>query len=397
MDFDFNDEQRAFRKEVSDWLDEELTPAVRDEFERDATYLRVPIKWTEDELEFNRKLGAKGWIGIHWPKKYGGGGRSLFHQFIIIDELASRYASICNCQALIIVPSLLAFGSEEQKMNIVPRVARGEIEVALGYTEPHAGSDLSNIGIRAVEDDDSFVINGTKMFNTMAHWASYHWLAARTDTEANPRFKGITMFLVDLKTPGITVELLRTIDGSRTNMVYYDNVRVPKTCIVGELNRGFYVMMGALDEERLFVFTPSTYKALLDELVEYAKATRRGGACLFNNPLVRRKLAELDTEIECATLLYDKAIWLVANKMKATVEASVLKVFLSELGQRFMTVASQILGAKGQLRRDSPHVPLRGMVEMGKLATILHTIGGGTSEIMRDIIAQRECGLPRLR
>jgi 3-oxocholest-4-en-26-oyl-CoA dehydrogenase alpha subunit len=397
MDFDFTDEQLAFKKEVSDWLDEELTSEVRAEFERDSTYLRVPLKWTAGELNFNRRIGGKGWIGVHWPTKYGGGGRSLVEQFIVIDELAARSVTICNGQSLIVVPSLLVFGSEEQKLSVIPRVARGEIEVALGYTEPQAGSDLSNIGIRAVEDGDCFVINGSKMFNTMAHWASYHWLAARTDTKAVPRSRGITMFLVDMASRGITVEPLRTIDGSRTNMVYYDNVRVPRSCMIGDLNKGFYVMMRALDEERLYILTPSTYRALLADLVEYTKTTIRCGSSLFDNVLVRRRLAELDTEIECANLLYQKSIWMVANNIKATVETSVFKVFLSELGQRFMATASQILGAKSQLRRESNWVPLRGMIEMGELATILHTIGGGTSEIMRNIIAMRGCNLPRSR
>lgn len=397
MDVEFTDEQKAFRKEVSDWLDNELTPELREEFDRDTTYLRTPIEWTPGELEFNRKLGAKGWIGIHWPKKYGGGGRSSIEQFIVVDELASRSVTICNCQALIIVPSLMAYGSEEQKMEVIPRVARGEIEVALGYTEPEAGSDLSNISIRAVEDGDYYVITGSKMFNTMVHWASYHWLAARTDTHVTPKHKGVTMFLVDLKTPGITVDIVRTIDGARTNMVFYDNVRIPKRCVVGEPNKGFYIMMGALDEERLLIFSPSFYRSLFNDLVEYVRKTYRDGSRLFDNPIVRRKLAEMDVEIECAGLIHQKAIWMVANKIGATVEASILKVFLGELGQHFVVLANQILGAKGQLRRSSKWAPLRGMIEEGGLATILHTIGGGTSEIMRDVIAQRGCELPRLR
>lgn len=397
MDFELTKAQEAFRKEISNWLDRELSSGLRDKFEANASLLRIPIQWTPEQLEFNRKIGAMGWIGIHWPKEYGGGGRPLMDQFIILDELASRAVCICNQQSLIIVPSLLVHGSEEQKRATIPYVAKGEMELSLGYTEPEAGSDLSNLSIRAVADGDYFVINGQKMFNTMAHWASYHWLAARTDPEVVQRSRGITMFLVDLKLPGIKVHLLETIDGARTNMVFYDDVRVHKSCMVGELNRGFHIIMAALDEERLLIFSPQIYRMVLRELVDYAKATRRMGASLFDNPIIRRKLAEIETELECANLLYQKAIWMVQNKIKASVECSIVKLFLSEFGQRFMATANQILGIKGQLRHESKWAPIRGFVEAGSLATIFHTIGGGTSEIMRDIIAVRGCELPRSR
>lgn len=396
MDFEVTEQQKAFMNEVSNWLDKELTPELREEFERDMAYVRIPVALSDRVLEFNRKLGAKGWIGIHWPKEYGGGGRSVIDQLIIIDELASRYAMIANCQALMIVPSLLANGTEEQKMEVIPKVARGEIEVGLGYSEPEAGSDLSNIGIRAVQDGDYYLINGKKKFNTGIHWASYHWLAARTDPNAVPKHKGITMFLVDMKTPGITVEPLHTIDDARTNMVYYDNVRVPKKCIVGQKNKGFYVMMGALDEERLLIFSPRFYGALLKELVKYTKETFRDGELLCKNPIIRQKLAKLDVEIECGTLLYHKAIWMVDNRIPATVETAIYKLFMSETGQRFVTTAKEIIGTVGQLRRNSKWACLRGLIELGQRATIFHTFGGGTSEIMRDIIALRGCNLPHV-
>src|SRR3990172_10575635 len=297
---DFSDPREEFRQEVRAWPARDLTEELRREFERDITYLRVPMEWSPAVLEFNRRLGAKGWIGLHWPKKYGGGGGSLRDQLVVVEELASCYAKTINSQALHAVSILLVHGTEEQKMQVIPRVARGEIEVALGYTEPDAGSDVANIQMRAVEKDDHYVITGEKIFNTMAHWASYHWMLARTDPAAQPKHRGLTMFLVDLKTPGITVRPIKTIDDARTNSVHYDDVKVPKSRMVGPKNRGFYVAMEALGQERLFVFNPHFYRALFNDIVEYAKTTRRNGSFLAQDPSVRHALAELDVKLSVA-------------------------------------------------------------------------------------------------
>jgi alkylation response protein AidB-like acyl-CoA dehydrogenase len=391
---DFSDPREAFRREVGEWLDRELTGDLREEFAQEVSYLRVPMAWSPRVLEFNRKLGAKGWIGLHWPTKYGGGGRTLRDQLVVVEELASRYAKIVSSQSLHATTILLAHGTEEQKLEVIPRVARGEIEISLGYTEPNAGSDVANIQMRAVEKDDHFVISGEKIFNTMAHWASYHWLLARTDPAAKPKHRGLTMFLVDLKTPGITVRPIRTIDDARTNLVHYDEVKVPKSRMVGAKNRGFYVAMEALGQERLFVFNPHFYRALFNDIVEYAKTSHRNGSLLAQDPIARHALAELDAKLEVADLLYRRAIWLLENNKPVISEVSMFKMFMTETGQELVRRTLDIIGLPGLLRTESRRSVLRGLVAMGQEGTIFHTFAGGASELMRNIIAMRGYGLP---
>ena len=392
---DFSHPREAFRREVAEWLDRELTDDLREMFERELTYLRVPMAWPPKILEFNRKLGAKGWIGLHWPTKYGGGGRTLRDQLIVVEEMASRYVKIVNSQSLHATNILLVHGTEEQKMEVIPRVTKGEIEISLGYTEPNAGSDMANIQMRAIEKDDHFVISGEKIFNTMAHWASYHWLLARTDPGAEQKHRGLTMFLVDLKTPGITVRPIKTIDDSRTNLVHYDEVKVPKNRMVGEKNRGFYVAMEALGQERLFVFNPHFYRALFNEIVEYAKTSRRNGRLLAQDRIARHALAALDAKLAVSDLLYERVIWLLENKMPVISATSMFKMFITETGQELVQAAIDIIGLPALLRPESRRSVVRGLVAMGQYGTIFHTFAGGASEVMRNLIAVRGYGLPQ--
>ena len=391
---DFSDSRAAFRREVAQWLDRELTDELCDEYARETTFLRVPMAWSPNILEFNRKIGAKGWIGLHWPKQYGGGGRTLGDQLVVVEELAARHAKIINSQSLHATNILLIHGTEEQKMEIIPHVARGEMEVSLGYTEPNAGSDVANIQMRAVEKDDHFVITGEKIFNTMAHWASYHWLLARTDPAAQPKYRGLTMFVVDLKTPGITVRPIKTIDDARTNLVHYDDVRVPKSRMVGAKNRGFYVAMDALGQERLFVFNPRFYRALYDDIVQYIKTAHRNGRALASDPVVRHALAEFDAKIAVSQLLYERVIWLLEQKKPVISEVSMFKMFITEMGQELVRRALDLIGLPGLLRLESKLSVVRGLVAMGQEGTIFHTFAGGASELMRNIIAGRGYGLP---
>jgi alkylation response protein AidB-like acyl-CoA dehydrogenase len=391
---DFSDPSAAFRSEVAEWLDRELTTELREEFLRETTYLRVPMAWSPALLQFNRKLGEKGWIGLHWPREYGGGGRTLRDQLVVVEELSARYARIINSQSLHATNTLLVHGTEEQKREVIPRVARGEIEIALGYTESDAGSDLANVQMRAVEKDDHYVISGQKIFNTMAHWASYHWLLARTDPAAQPKHRGLTMFLVDLKTPGITVRPMEAIDNSRTNMVHYDEVKVPKSRVVGAKNRGFYVAMDALGQERLFVFNPRVYRALFRDLVECAKTTRRNGRCIAEDALARQAFAELDAKLDVAELLYERVLWLLEAGKPIISEVSMFKMFVSETAQELMRRAIDIFGQQALVRSSTRHAVAHGLVAMGQQATIFHTFGAGTSELMRNLIAVRGYRLP---
>jgi hypothetical protein len=289
-------------------------------------------------------------------------------------------------------PVILRHGSEEIKGEFLPRIARGEIEFALGYTEPNAGSDLSRIAIRAVENGDYFVITGKKIFSTQCHYAQYHWLAARTGPDVPPH-KGISMFIVDLKSPGITINPLWEMADTRTNEIFYDEVRVPKRYLVGEKNMGWYYMTEALDLERML--TIGGVEKTFDDLLTYTKNTFRKGAALSEDPLVRHKLADLAIEISIARNLIRQVVWLEDKEIIPSYESAALKLFVSELYQKLGQTGLEILGLYGQLRKSSKYSVLEGRMERFFRASFIITIGAGTSEILRNIIATRGLGLPR--
>ena len=379
-----------FRKDVGEFLDEQVTDAVVEESESGRGY--GPHSW-----ELMRKLGAKRWLAPSFPLQYGGLGLSHIYRYIVLEELDYR-------NALVVIhgvgsfgidmagPIILRYGSADQKKEFLPRIAAGEIEFALGYTEPDAGSDLSRIAIRAVEDGDDFIITGQKTFNTACHYAQYHWLAARTDPDA-PINKGMSMFIVDLKTPGITISPLWEITDIRTNEVFYDEVRVPKRYMVGEKNHGWYYMVSALDLER--VITIGNLEQIFEKLITYAKNTMKNGAPLSKDPLVRQKLADIAIEINVGRNLIRRVVWLQDKGTIPNYEASMLKLFVTELHQRIAETGLEILGLYGQLRKGSKYSVLEGMVERRFRGSFFMTIGGGTSEVMRNIIALRGLKLPR--
>lgn len=390
MDFELTEEQEKFRQEVCVFLNQEITEGVLEESE-------ASLGFGSYSWELMQKLGAKRWLAPTFPVEYGGLGLSRIYRYIVQQELDYRNALVV-VRGLGLVgvdmagPVILHHGSEELKREFLPRIARGEIELALGYTEPNAGSDLSMIAIRAVEDGDDFIITGQKTFNTGCHFSQYHWLAARTGTDI-PSHKGISMFIVDLKTPGITISPLWEMADTRTNEVFYDEVRVSKRYLVGEKNMGWYYMARALDLERMI--TIGGVERTFEELVTYAKNTQKNEAPLSKDPLVRQKLADLAIEINIARDLIRQVVWLQDEEKSPVCESASLKLFVSELFQKIAREALEILGPYGQLRKNSKYSVLKGMIEHHFRASFVLTIGGGSSEIMRNIIAIRGLGLPR--
>jgi len=382
MDFRLSEDEERFQREVREFLKKEVTEGVVQE--RRSGLGIGPHTWA-----LMRKLGAKGWLTPTWPREYGGLNASPMYRYIIENEL-DYFGGLPGGRlvgASMAGPTILLYGTEKQKKEYLPRIARGEIEFVLGYTEPEAGSDLASLQMRAVEDGDYFIINGQKTFNTRAHYAQYHWLAARTDPQA-PKHKGISLFIVDLKSPGITIHPIWTVGGTRTNQVYYDDVKVPKENLVGEKNRGFYHIATALDYER--IFTVGGLKRSLEELVDYVRQKGLG-----KEALVRQNLAQLTIEIEVAQLLAYRVIWLLSRDTVPNYEAAMLKVFATELRQRIDRVGLQIMGLFGQLQTGCSWAPLDGKWEHNYRDDLLATIVGGTSEIMRNIIALRGLKLPR--
>lgn len=387
MEFGFSEDEESFRQEISAFLRREVTEQVVKERESGM----VPGSYTWDVV---RKLGARRWLVPHWPKEYGGLGASPMCRLIVQEEM--DYHGDWPNEGLpgvgVAGPIIMLYGSEEQKKEYLPQIARGDIEFAVGYTEPQAGSDLSALAIRAVEEGDEYIINGQKVFNTHCHYADYHWLAARTDPNV-PKHRGISLFIVDLKSPGITIRPIWTLAGWRTNEVFYDNVRVPKRNLVGEKNRGFYYLTTALDLER--TWPVGSLQRSLEGLVEYAREKRRDGKPLAEDPLVRYKLAEIAMEVEVARVLSYRVAWMQAKGAIPNYEAAMLKLFATEVRQRLANAGMQILGLFGQLQSGCKWAELQGRVDHLYRDAVRDTILAGTSEVMRNIIAIRGLGLPR--
>ena len=384
MDFHFTEDQERLREEVRSFLEKEVTPELVKETESNQGL--GPHSW-----EFMRKAGARRWLCPTWPKQYGGLEASNIYRLIIWDEIAYRGAMEIWAGIRMAGPTILHAGTEEQKREWLPPIARGEIDFAAGFTEPDAGSDLAALQLRAVEDGDDYVLNGQKSFNSGCHYAQYHWLAVRTDPDA-PRHRGISLLIVDMKSPGISLNPVYTFAGWKANEVFYDNVRVPQRNMIGEKNRGFYVIATSLDFDR--ASATGGIRRGFERLLQYARETEQGGMILGKNPLLRNKLAELAIEVEIARCLSYWHAWLCDQGLIPSYQAAMLKLFHTELGSRLSQFGMEMLGLYGQLQEGSKWAPLNGRIEVGCRTSTHATIFGGTSEIMKTVIAIRGLGLP---
>jgi len=393
MNFCFTEEQEALRQEVRDFLKKEVPP--------DKTWVEWDEIYGDDEMwrisrETARKFGEKGWLAFSWPKEYGGSGRSHVDACILGYEIAYHRATGIDMQGTkMLGPSIIFFGTEEQKKQHLGPIARGEIVWCEGYSEPEAGSDLSSLKTRAVEQGDHYVINGQKVWTSGAHRADWMFLLARTDPDVK-KSKGLTLFLIDMKTPGIEVRPLQSILGQNGfNEVFLEDVKVPKENILGEVNQGWLVGNAVLSFERSMVELVATTQRYLDDLVEFAINDPIGRRLLAQNPSLRHKFAEMRIGTEVARLLNYRIAWMQDAGLSPDMEAAMSKVFISELLQTLMDAGMDLLGLYGPLRRHSPRVCLRGMIPGEATGVLGIKIAAGTSEIMRTIIATRGLGLPR--
>lgn len=382
MDFRFSPEEEKFKKEVRDFFvkEDNLVSGARKEVNSGQGF--GPCCW-----ELLRKVGERRWLCPTWPKEYGGLELPYFYRYIIQDQMQHFMNMWGTIGAGMAGPIILRHGNKEQKKKYLLQIARGEIEFALGYTEPQAGSDVAALEIKAEDKGDYFLVNGQKMFNTKAHYAHYHWLGARTE-DTIPKYKGISLFIVDLKSPGITVSPDWTVGGTRTNQVFYDDVIVPKEAIVGEKNRGFYYIMEALDYER--IYSVAALQKGFQEFVDFIKEHGRG-----KDPLIRQKIAELAIDVESTKLLSLRVAWILNKGKLPNYEAAMLKVVIAETEQRLVNTAMQLFGLYGQLKEGSKWAPLNGKFEWRYRDSLEILLTRGTCEIMRNIIAQRGLGLPR--
>jgi alkylation response protein AidB-like acyl-CoA dehydrogenase len=394
LDFRFTPEEEAFREEVRDFIKKELPQ----DYEPDMAHLME--RSTAEEVEFRhgwcKKLAQKGWLGLSWPKEYGGQGRSFIEQMILKEEMNyNRVLAGDQFGIDYLGPALMVHGTEEQKKRHLGAITRAEIFWCEGYSEPNAGSDLASLQTRAVEKDDHFLVNGQKIWTSNAHTADWCNFLARTDPEA-PKHKGLSYFLVDMKTPGITVRpLINMAGGHSFNEVFFEDVRVPKENLVGEKNRGWYVATSVLNFERSAIEESASLRRALDELIEYVKETKVDGEPLSKDPLIRHKLAQIAVEIEIARVLSYRVAWILNRGLVPESEASAAKLFGTELVARTANTAMQIMGLHAQLAPGAKWARLRGQIGGWYLTCPAMVIAGGSSEVQRNIIAIRALGMPR--
>jgi len=391
MDFDFTADQLAFLAEVEAFLDANDDPEVFDPTRENM----AQVVDTPQRRAFMRKLAERGWLGITWPKEWGGQDSDGVYEYLLNESLARRGGPQIGKGIGIIGKTVLRHGSEALKAEFLPKILGAEIEFAVGYSEPNAGSDAASMQLRAVLDGDEWILNGQKTWTTSAHFADWYWVGARTDPEA-PKHAGITLFLIPMNHPGITVKGIWTMGDERTNEVFFDDVRVSNDYVVGERGHGFQYISEALDLERFTMFTISPMLARLELLIDYLKTARRDGRPLKDDSVVRTQIAQLATRAEVARVL---GLRFLAKSQKGgaapTAEASEYKLFATEFSKQLANASMDIAGPGTQLRVGTADAPMKGRAESTYRYTVLDTIGGGTSEVQKNIIARRKLGLPK--
>lgn len=395
MDFTLTEEQLAWQEEVREFFRSTVSEELLDRVEEDGT------EWDQ---ELYQALADKKYTAIGIPEAYGGMGMG-FTELAIFNEEGARaslphgVSSIFGTTCQWVAVAVIRLGTEEQKRHYLPRLISGEYRVALGLTEPGCGSDLAAVDLRAVQDGDDFILNGQKIFNS-GHLATHLITVSRTDTSA-PKHKGISLLLADLRAEGVEIYPVITIRGWKRTTVVFEDVRVPKTALLGQLNRGWYDLMSVMDMERSGMSSVAEREVSFDKILQYVKEAKRDGKPLVEYPAVRSALADMYREIVVGRLLSQRVIWLQATGQDATSLASFQKLFNSEAAERLTLAAMDIIGPLTLLEwrnageTNKKWAPLKGLLNTMYKDLRIAQIYGGTSEIQRNIIATRELRLPR--
>ena len=396
MDFRFTPEEEALRKEFDDFFKEEMKKAPPQWGTSMEAIFGIDECW-EFHKQTARKLAAKDWLARPWPREYGGQEASLVEQFIFNDVMGyHRGAGVDHWGIMLLAPTLLFSANDEQKREHLPPIARAEIFWTQLWSEPGAGSDLASLTTRAVRDGDDYIVSGQKTWTSGGHRADWGFMLARTNPEEK-RSRGLSFFLVDMKSPGITIEPILNLEGSHLfNEVFLDDVRVPARNMVGDENQGWVASQMTSNFERSMIQLFAYLTRELEELVEFCKEPKWGGEVLANNPLVRHTLAQLAIEIEAGRAFSYSILWeqIKGGLIMAAPLAAAAKVLATELVQRFTYAGSEILGLYGQVK-ESRWAPLQGRFEKEYQLCPGLNMAGGTSEIMRNLICSLGLGLPR--
>jgi alkylation response protein AidB-like acyl-CoA dehydrogenase len=392
MHVDFTPEQKQLRREIREYYRQLFTPELRAAFDAELEEMGGPVF-----REIVLRMGKDGWLGIGWPKEYGGQGRSPIEQFIFWDETYRARAPLHIIPVNTIGPALMQHGSEEQKSEFLPRILRGELMFGVGYTEPNAGTDLASLQTRAVRDGDEWVINGQKVYTTHAHVAEFIWLAARTDPDA-PKHAGITIILVPTNTPGFSVTPIYTLGRERTNATYYQDVRVPVANTVGPENGGWGLITSQLNHERITLATPGHCENMMDEVWRYAGSIAApGGGTMLEQQWVQVNLARVYAKLRALQVLNWRSAWSLTEGIPDMAEASALKVMGTEFFVEAYNLLLEITGAAGIVLEGEPGCLFGGLLETAYRGATTLTFGGGVNEVQRDIIAAAGLGMPRAR
>ena len=383
MDFRFTPEQESFRTEVREFATREWSGEESGE--------GGGLDAFDRQRAFRKKLAARGWLTRAWPREMGGMEASHLDQAIYSEEMALAGAPGLDMGVDRVGPTIMLFGNDEQKQRFLPPIASADVFWCQGFSEPGAGSDLASLQTRATKDGDSYVINGQKIWTSNAHHADWIFCLARTDPDA-PKHRGISFFLLDMKSPGISIRPLINMAGQHGfNETFFDNVRVPKENLVGEENRGWYIAATTLDFERSGINRIAAATRVLNGIVEHVRAT----PSLRQRPEIRAKLAELVLEFDIGRILAYRVAWMQSQKKVPNYEASMSKLFGSEMQQRLANFSVNTLGLGGQLAPGDRRAPLDGRAELYYHTSVPLTIAAGTSEVQKNIIATRGLGLPR--
>jgi alkylation response protein AidB-like acyl-CoA dehydrogenase len=388
MDFKFTPAQEEFRAEVRSFLEQEIEQGLW-EPEMDAWIMGY-------DPEFTKRLSKKGWIGLTWPKEYGGAGRSFVDRVILTEELL-RYGAPAACHWFAdrqIGGAVLKHGTDEQKKEVLPKIIKGEMYVGLGMSEPEAGCDLVSLKTRAILKDGVYVVDGGKTWTSGGKHMNWLYLLARTDPEA-PKHKGISEFVIPINLPGITTGVIKDITGGEHwNEVFFDSVKVDPKYLIGKVNGGWGQVMEQLAYERSGMERLMANYPVYDAVIKYVKETKKDGKLLADDPLIRQKLAQIKVEFEVGRIFMYRVALVMDENRSPEWEASMSKAYSTAFEQRLAITSLEILGPYGQLKHGSKYVKLHGHALHSYLSSKGYSLQAGSTEILKNILAQRKLGLP---
>jgi len=390
MELDFSPEQKKFRDDLRDYFNKMMTPELFTELRGDGEgggpLFRKAMK----------DMGRDGLLGVGWPTEFGGQGRTPMDQFIFADEVQSAGFPLPFLTLNTVGPTIMQYGTDAQKAEILPRILAGEIFFAIGYSEPSAGTDLASLRTAGVREGDEWVINGQKMWTSLAAYADYVWLAVRTDPDV-PKHRGLSMFLVPTNTDGYSRQSIMTVGGVSTNATFYDNVRVPDSSLIGGESNGWSLITGQLNHERISLTSIGPIRRNLRDVIDWARDTKIDGERVVDKSWVRQNLARVYAKVQVVRLMNWRQAWAAQEGQPHPAAASAVKVFGSELNIEAYRALMEITSARANISSESPGAILQGRIESAYRNGLILTFGGGTNEVQRDIIAMAGMGLPHYK